>query len=195
LEKGADAYWYRDFVDGFTVIPANKLPPGVKWGTTITSFAIDAPKYLTYLQDRILNLGGTITRATLPAGEGLVGMLKASQDVLKPSTQSVYAYVNATGLGAYALLGDEKMFPLRTQTVHIKGESANIVDRLEDGNLISYENPISGAVPITYVTPRVGQGFTVLVRLIFRSGLENFSHNPKEHISHCIIALWAEIRH
>jgi len=54
------------------------------------------------------------------------------------------------------------------KTVHIKGESANIVDRLEDGNLISYENPISGAVPITYVTPRVGQGFTVLVRQIFR---------------------------
>ncbi|KAI9735369.1 MAG: hypothetical protein M1818_006564 [Claussenomyces sp. TS43310] len=161
LEKGAEAYWYRDIVKDFKVIPADQLPNGIKWGTSFTSFAIDAPKYLQYLQNRVLALGGTIQRATLPTGVGIATVLSTANDILKVGAGNVFAYVNATGLGAKDVFGDKNVFPMRSQIVHIKGECENLVDRLEEGNMISDADD-SGLVPITYVTPRVGSGFTVL---------------------------------
>lgn len=59
-------------------------------------------------------------------------------------------FVNATGLGARKLCGDEAMFPIRGQTVLVKGEARSTITRIGDGY---------GGV---YVIPRPGSGTTIL---------------------------------
>lgn len=55
-------------------------------------------------------------------------------------------YVNATGLGARELVPDERMYPIRGQTVLVKGEAKEA--KTTDQN--------------RYVIPRPGSGTTIL---------------------------------
>jgi hypothetical protein len=150
-------------VSDFRTIPneTESLPSGVKFGVAMTSYAIDAPKYLEYLKTRIISLGGTIARATLPTGKSLAEVVQAANAIVGPKVD-VFAYVNATGLGAKDLIGDNTIFPLRSHSIYLKGEADEIVDRLDDGAVNTIVATSGDAVPITYTIPRVGKGFTVL---------------------------------
>lgn len=63
----------------------------------------------------------------------------------------VFAYVNATGIGARALVGDESVGPVAGQTVLVRGEAEAIRTRVgkEEG-------------AIRYVIPRPGSGTSIL---------------------------------
>ena len=149
-------------VENFSILPPSKLPTGVKFGWSFTSFAVDTPKYLLYLKSRILSLGGQIFKAEFRGGVPFQNTLKAAARMLKsylPRNRGndIYAFVNASGMGGLQLAGDMTVFPLRSQTVWIKGEAKRIVDRLEVG-----ETESKGQIVIYYACPRVGSGYTVL---------------------------------
>jgi hypothetical protein len=83
--------------------------------------------------------------------------LQSATRMLRNNSKDVYAFVNASGLGAISLAGDTTVFPMRSQAVWIKGEAKRIVDRLEIGGTES-----QGEIAIYYACPRVGSGYTVL---------------------------------
>ena len=158
IKNGAKGFWYHDMVDNFKILAPFDLPLGAKFGFSFTSFAVDTPKYMTYLQSSILELGGQIIRAQFRGGTGsLAATLQSATRMLQNNSKDVYAFVNASGLGAISLVGDTTAFPMRSQAVWIKGEAKRIVDRLEIGGTES-----QGEIAIYYACPRVGSGYTVL---------------------------------
>lgn len=44
-------------------------------------------------------------------------------------------FVNALGMGARTLVGDDKNFPTRGQTVHVAGEATSIIARTGEWGL------------------------------------------------------------
>lgn len=86
-------------------------------------------------------------KARLPTEDGFSAALKtAGAMVVDKGLGKVDVFVNATGLGAKELVGDEAIFPVKGQTVLVKGESKVAVTRDEN----------------RYVIPRPGSGTTIL---------------------------------
>jgi hypothetical protein len=71
--------------------------PGYPFGYQVTLPIVDSPVYLTYLRNRLVRAGGTLTRLPLP--------------VLPPRG----LVVNCTGLSARALVPDPAVYPQRRQ--------------------------------------------------------------------------------
>ena len=80
----------------------------------------------------------------------LAGALAAAAEMVDETAELERSppdvFVNATGLGARELVPDEGVFPVKGQTVLVKGEAREA--RTRDG--------------IRYVIPRTGSGTTVL---------------------------------
>jgi D-amino-acid oxidase len=154
VEPGSSALWHSKDIPSFRVLDSEELPPGVDFGTTYTTFSVNTPAYLDYLQSRIVALGGTIKRATVPIDQGLEQGLNVARQLVAAELgdskdQSIHAYVNAMGTNGMRLAGDKNLLIIRSQSVHIKGEAYKIADRIDaDG--------------IYYAIPRVGAGLTVL---------------------------------
>ena len=59
---------------------------------------------------------------------------------------NIYAYVNATGIKAKFLIGDDRVYPIRGQTVIVKGKAKNVVTVVGKSEAdISYVIPRSGS--------------------------------------------------
>ncbi|MGZ4639930.1 MAG: FAD-dependent oxidoreductase [Actinomycetes bacterium] len=121
-EKEPDPCW-RDAVP--TIEAAQDLPDGYAGGWRLQVPVADTPTYLGWLVSRLEALGGTLTRAWLPAlpNEGLV--------------------VNCTGLAARAVAGDDTLRPVRGQVVYV-----------EQVGLTEWLLEQSDAAALTYVVPR-----------------------------------------
>lgn len=118
--------------------------------------------YLQYLLDTAISLGSTTIRATLPRSTTLAGTLRYATDIVRsksPSPPSIDAFINATGLGARELVPDSTMFPIRGQTVTVKGEAKGITT-------IHFATPTTKFGPsdptTVYVLPRPHSGTTIL---------------------------------
>jgi D-amino-acid oxidase len=170
LQKGTSGFWYSNMVRNFRILSPEMLiqgGEGAKWGYAFSSFSINAPKYLQYLQAKIVNLGGIAIRSSLPSGVGLSAVLDAVTLIVENQfpQKLAFAFVLATGMGTKQLIGDNAMFPMKSQSVYVKGEAHNIVDRLAvghvagDGHDKSEDTP---GIPIHYGSPRPGSGYTVL---------------------------------
>lgn len=119
------------------------------WGVGLRAPSINVPKYLLYLQDRARGLGVEILKADLPVDGDLEKALAAAEEVMTAKGRGgVDCFVNATGLGARKVCGDEAMHPIRGQTVLVKGEA--IATRTRTGANYSY------------CIPRPGSGTTIL---------------------------------
>jgi D-amino-acid oxidase len=170
LENGAAAFWYSDIVQDFKILSSEELIAGrngVKWGYAFTSFAIDAPKYLKFLEGEIRSRGGVFIRSSLPIEVGLAAVLESVSNLVEKNLpgKEIFAFVHATGMGAKQLVGDEKIFPMKSQSVYIKGEANKIAGRLEVGSVSGdgYEGSADvPGIPIYYGSPRIGSGYTVL---------------------------------
>lgn len=146
IANGASSLWWRDVVLDFAVIPASDLPAAVHYGVVFRSFCINVPKHLAYLLNSFTATGGTVIRHDLPTDKGFGATLADAEGL---AGGDVHAFVNATGLGARKLVGDEKMFPTRGQTVLVRGEAAGVSTRL-------------GRAYVAYCIPRPGSGTTIL---------------------------------
>lgn len=86
-------------------------------------------------------------KARLPTDKGLVGALRSAASLVR--SQELHGgliFVNASGLGAKELVPDDAMFPVRGQTVLVKGEAKYAKTMNEN----------------RYVIPRPGSGTTIL---------------------------------
>ena len=93
-------------------------------------------------------------KSQLPTEQGLGGMLRAATELLRDGEGGegnagveVDVWVNATGLSAKWVCGDESMYPIKGQTVLVKGEARGARTWV-DADL--------------YVIPRPGSGTTIL---------------------------------
>lgn len=90
-------------------------------------------------------------KARLPTQGGFAAALDVASALVarEEGGEEVAAFVNAAGLGAGELAGDEKVFPTRGQTVLVRGEAEAIRTWEGEGR-------------IHYVLPRKGAAETVL---------------------------------
>ncbi|KAI9877118.1 MAG: hypothetical protein M1830_004742 [Pleopsidium flavum] len=146
IAQGATSLWWRDVVLDLAVIPRSELPEGVHYGVVFTSFCVNVPKYLQYLLNTFTAAGGKVIRQDLPTDKGFGAALTAAEVA---AGDRVHAFINATGLGARKLLGDEKMFPTRGQTVLVRGEASGAMTRVGKGY-------------VAYCIPRPGSGTTIV---------------------------------
>ena len=112
-------------------IEAASLPPGAVFGVTFKSFTIDVTVYLPYLLRKIQDSGGQIHRCKLPTEKGLNDAVElAARVTAVGDTRNVWAVVNASGLGARDLVGDQNLYPIRGQTVHVRGIANGAITKL-----------------------------------------------------------------
>jgi hypothetical protein len=86
------------------------------------------------------------------AENGLQGALKDATSKLNLDVEVEgrdVVFINALGMGARKLVGDEKMYPTRGQTVFVEGEAKDITIR-------------TGKWGVAYVIPWKGSGYTLL---------------------------------
>lgn len=154
--------WWTPYVKGYEQLSNFRDPlssirqrtpphaPQIKHGSICRAMAINVPHYLQYLQDKSRALGVKIIKARLPAESGLETALRAAESLVITDGQSgPDCFVNATGLSAARLCGDEAMYPIRGQTVLVKGEAEATRTRIGEGY---------GA----YCIARPGSGTTIL---------------------------------
>ena len=128
--------------------PANALR--IEWGAACRAPSINVPQYLLYLQEKGRSLGVKVIKARVPTDAGLEKAHLAAERIAKANgAKSADCFVNATGLLAHKLCGDKAMYPIRGQTVLVKGEAEKDRMRIGDGY---------GA----YCIPRPGSGTTIL---------------------------------
>jgi len=154
-----DELWWSPYVQDFKQLSTLKDPiasmnkrtpkgaPLIQTAIAYKAMCINVPRYLLYLQDKAKAMGVKVVKARLPVERGLQHSLTGIKDVVKDS--KVDCYVNATGLGAAKLCKDEAMYPIRGQTVLVKGEAAATQTRIGTG----YS---------AYCIPRPGSGMSIL---------------------------------
>jgi len=87
-------------IDGFRVLDASELPPGVEFGTTYKTWCLNPPVYCSWLE-RQLNLGGVqIVSASL------VAILEVFPTLRDIDSRIV---INCSGIG----FSDPEVFPTR----------------------------------------------------------------------------------
>ncbi|KAJ7154724.1 D-amino-acid oxidase, partial [Mycena filopes] len=144
----------------FHRLDSNELPDGVVYGGVFSTIYVDVPKYLPYLMNRFLALGGRAFRVTLPSLSALVSepdrpsleAFPASPTSVPPSFEPA-AVINCTGLGALSLgdVLDTNVYPTRGEVliVHAPWVDYGLSYYHADGHL-------------SYVIPRQSEGHVVL---------------------------------
>ncbi|PQE03590.1 D-amino-acid oxidase protein [Rutstroemia sp. NJR-2017a BVV2] len=156
--------WFEDVVEGYEEPPMDrerqimfteKMGPGwdVRKAVKYKTICVDVNVYLQYLSNRVISLGGTITRATLRTTHGLEGLIQDARSLLG---KEIDILVNCAGLGARSFLSEDeagKLYPVRGQTVLVKGEAAKCY---------TFVGVPGREEELCYVIPRPGSGTTVL---------------------------------
>lgn len=158
--------WWKDVVKGFELLNLQKdigTPEGAVMGVKYQTICLNVPHYLRYLMDKIRETGVNVVRSEVDVSGGLERVVKDAKRIAMESNKSliegdILALINCTGLGARHFVGDEeaaKLFPIRGQTITVKGEAT--MDRTYD------EFPSSSSIKdeLTYVIPRPGSGTTI----------------------------------
>ncbi len=101
LSAAAPDPWWSGAVPSLQRL--HEFPAGYVDGWTFRAPVIEMPVYLRWLTRRLTDAGGTLTRMAL-------GGLPDRAEVV----------VNAVGLAARALVGDESVSPIRGQVVHVE---------------------------------------------------------------------------
>lgn len=154
--------WWAPYVKDFRQLSAyhepildinNRTPDDaaqIRWAAACRAPSINVPQYLLYLQKKARSLGATVIKTRLPSNRGLEAALLEAEGVAKSNARPpVDCFLNATGLGAAKLCADRAMFPIRGQTVLVKGEATATRTRTGDGYT-------------AYCIPRPGAGNTIL---------------------------------
>lgn len=130
--------------------------PEVIWAAASLAPSINVPQYLLYLQERARASGAVVFQSRLPTDGGFDKALSTAEGIhyALGRGKQVDVFVNATGMGARQLCGDQKMYPIRGQTVLVKGEAAATRTRYHGGAI--------GSGTSSYCIPRPGSGTTIL---------------------------------
>jgi D-amino-acid oxidase len=126
---GSEGPWWASAVESVRPAARDDLPPGYDAGHVFTSPVARMSVFLSWLEARLIELGGTIDVRIVSGLEPL--LLEAS------------LVVNCTGLGARELVRDDDLHPIRGQIVRVEpGRATRFVQAGGDGK------------PLVYVIPR-----------------------------------------
>jgi D-amino-acid oxidase len=124
--------------------------PKIACGAYYRAMTVNVPRYLLYIQEKARSWGVQVVKTRLAADGDFSAALQEAERLAQASGRvKPSCFVNATGLGAKKLCGDEDMYPIRGQTVLVKGEASTTITRVGDG----YR---------AYCIPRPGSGTTIL---------------------------------
>ncbi|KAF2400587.1 nucleotide-binding domain-containing protein [Trichodelitschia bisporula] len=142
--------WYAPHVQSFHLLPPRTTPDGqTLHGHAYTSVILNVPVYLKALDDRVTARGARFMRGGTPG----LGTVRAHFAALYgPNAPVLAAVVNATGIGARGFVPDHAVYPLRGQTVIVRGSAERITTVDTPGVLTD----------LLYILPRPGAGVTVL---------------------------------
>jgi D-amino-acid oxidase len=154
--------WYAGDIKDYTELSEEHLPSGYVYGCKYTSVSIDVPVYLEYLHSTCIAKGVKTIHASLPVTSSFEETLLAVKDFVKKhfsgtTRENVAAFVNATGISAKTLVPDEAVFPIRGQTVVVKGVSQRITTAHFPTDHLAPTDP-----SVMYIIPRGTSGTTVL---------------------------------
>lgn len=116
------------YLENFTIIPEKDLK-GKKFGVKYTTWNFNCPKFIQHFHQYLLLLGVTFTRKSLTS-------------LSEATSSSTIVLFNCSGIGAYYLTKDEKVFPVRGQVLVI------------DAPHIKENRMIWGTDSATYIIPR-----------------------------------------
>ncbi|PMD59022.1 nucleotide-binding domain-containing protein [Hyaloscypha bicolor E] len=159
----------KNVVKDFAVLDLEKedaAPEGAVMGVRCQTICLDVPQHLQYLLEKVREAGVNVIRSVVDVSHGLEGVVQDAKRIAMESTYAVqdsdvFALVNCTGLGARHFVGEEeaaKLFPIRGQTITVKGEAA--MDRTYD-DFPPISSSIDDENELTYVIPRPGSGTTI----------------------------------
>ncbi len=133
-------------------------------GQTLTSYTyksimINVPMYLHYVLEKAISLGARTYKTSLPISSTLAGTLHYTTEIIKQNVRAtpITAFVNASGISALKLVPDYNIFPVRGQTITVRGEAKGITTVDASTDDLARESP-----NITYILPRPHSGTTVL---------------------------------
>lgn len=129
-------FWYKTLMPDYRLLASSELPQGVTIGAQYTSLAINPLVLLPWLKRQLEARGVKFIRAEVRSVDEARSLTKAK------------LIVNASGVGAKRLAGDEAVRPIRGQTMFVKTDFAQVVMR--------------GGSEYTYVIPRMGSGGVVM---------------------------------
>ncbi|KAF4313420.1 putative d-amino-acid oxidase protein [Botryosphaeria dothidea] len=124
IASGPRSAWWAPFMRNFKEIEPSSLPAGVHAGATYDAVTIDTGVYLPFLLSRARSLGAFLIEAALPTTTaGLPGALSTATRLLPAYgiNTPVDAFVNASGILARSLVPDPAVYPIRGQTVLVRG--------------------------------------------------------------------------
>jgi D-amino-acid oxidase len=151
--------WFAQDVEGFKMLGTRQINGQTLTSHTYKSLMINVPMYLQYVLEKAVSLGARTYKTSLPISSTLAGTLHYTTEIIKHNVRAtpITAFVNATGISALKLVPDSNIFPVRGQTITVRGEAKGIttVDA-------SPENPTPESPNITYILPRPHSGTTVL---------------------------------
>lgn len=128
LPETAPDPWWADNVPGFRRPETSELRPGFPDGWVIETVAIDVVPHLEHLMRRFVSLGGSLERRRITS--------------LIDEAESQRLIVNCTGVQAGALVPDPAVYPIRGQTVRVRGGAVERVTLVERGPLaVAYVMP------------------------------------------------------
>ncbi|KAF9116480.1 hypothetical protein BGX27_002152 [Mortierella sp. AM989] len=151
--KNFEDLWFKSILKNYRHIPKEELPPGIEFGVAYQTVSMNAPKYLAYLQEKVLALGGVIERGTVPSLKVLAQIPHNNNNGRSNKADII---VNCSGLGSRNLSGvhDHQMFPTRGQIVIVKVPEA-IWPKAKQFTMARYtEGSAMGTGTITYAIPR-----------------------------------------
>ena len=128
--------WYRDLMPDYRIIPKGQLPADVTFGVKYTSLAMNPLILLPWLKQQLLSKGVKFVRCEV-----------RSLDEARRKT-AARLVVNASGVGARELAGDEAVRPVRGQTMFVRTDFNELVMR--------------EGTEYTYVIPRMGSGGVIM---------------------------------
>lgn len=164
ISDGANIWW-RDTVADFTILPKDALPVGACFGISYTTICINVPRYLSYLEEQIVALGGDVVQCKVGVEDGLAGVVKEVLTVMRKKGKTTDSIVNAAGLSALHFVGNEeaaRLFPVRGQTVLVKGEADMAHTFVGYGVADAHAALGTTTSDIAYCIPRPGSGTTIL---------------------------------
>ena len=140
------------------VLGPGELPAGFTAGWRYTAPAVNMPVYLDYLLRRYLGLGGTVTERTVTSLDG-------PGEVAGPGGAPAPVVVNCTGIGARALVPDQRLTPVRGQLLVL--ENPGITE--------FYLDHAAGGEDYVYLFPH---GDTVILGGTAHEGADDLAPRP-----------------
>ncbi len=123
--------WYRDLMPDFRILPAEELPSKISSGVAYTALNMNPLLLLPWLKERLLARGVKFVRAEV----------KSINEARSITNGKII--INASGVGARVLAGDDAVLPVRGQTMFVKSDFNEII--MLEGSQYTYVIPRSGS--------------------------------------------------